>query len=57
MIKCMNKNVQVGFGEVIGNPCRHDDEKRDGDRGKMLKGISRSAFFYLPAKVVFNLLF
>ncbi|CAG8566574.1 1766_t:CDS:10, partial [Dentiscutata heterogama] len=42
MIKCMNKNVQVGFGEVIGNPCRHDDEKRDGDRGKMLKAMQIS---------------
>ncbi|CAG8739633.1 15297_t:CDS:10, partial [Gigaspora margarita] len=42
MIKCMSKNVQVGFGEVIGNPCRHDDEKRDGDRGKMLKAMQIS---------------
>ncbi|CAG8624045.1 14825_t:CDS:10 [Acaulospora morrowiae] len=42
MIECMNKEVQVGFGEVIGNPCRHDDDKRDGDREKMLKAMQIS---------------
>ncbi|CAG8696577.1 1758_t:CDS:10, partial [Acaulospora morrowiae] len=42
MIECMNKEVQVGFGEVIGNPCRHDDEKRDSDREKMLKAMQIS---------------
>ncbi|RHZ76218.1 hypothetical protein Glove_200g3 [Diversispora epigaea] len=40
--KNQKDHVQVGFGEVVGNPCRHDDEKRDGDRGKMLKAMQIS---------------
>ncbi|CAJ0650612.1 6657_t:CDS:10 [Entrophospora sp. SA101] len=37
MVKFLSKDIQVGFGEVVGNPCKHDDNKLNEDREKMLK--------------------
>lgn len=52
MIKCMSKDFQVGFCKVIGNPCRHNEMEM---KERCLEVYQRG-YFYLPAKVVFNLL-
>ena len=38
IMKVMCLDLQVAFGEVVGNACDTDDAKRDGDWEKLLKG-------------------
>ena len=36
--------IQVAFGEVVGNAYYNDDVKMNGDREKILKGKMKSSF-------------
>jgi len=38
--------IQVAFGEVVGNAYYHDDVKMNGDREKILKGKVKSSFLF-----------
>ena len=38
--------IQVAFGEVVGNAYYHDDLKMNGDREKILKGKVKSSFLF-----------
>ena len=38
IMKVTNIDVQVGFGEVVGNACIKDDKKACEDKIKILKG-------------------
>ncbi|CAG8745769.1 5228_t:CDS:2, partial [Funneliformis caledonium] len=44
MMKFLSKEIQIGFGEVVGNPCKHDDSKMNEDREKLLKAMQLSLY-------------
>jgi hypothetical protein len=37
-MKVINIDLQVGFGEVVGNACIKDDKKACEDKAKLFKG-------------------
>nr|CAG8589898.1 175_t:CDS:2 [Entrophospora candida] len=36
-MRLLGIDFQIGYGEIVGNPCYHDDSKRDEDCEKVLK--------------------
>ncbi|CAJ0825647.1 9775_t:CDS:10, partial [Entrophospora sp. SA101] len=46
IMRLLGIDFQIGYGEVVGNPCYHDDSKRDEDCEKVLKDKKRDVFIY-----------
>ena len=46
MIKFLSKDIQIGFGEVVGNPCKHDDFKMNEDRDN----VNQECVFYFTSE-------
>ena len=46
-MKVGNRNVQIGFGEVIGNAFKQDEKKLNEDHEKLLKGKNRKFQFLI----------
>ncbi|CAI2192888.1 10870_t:CDS:10, partial [Funneliformis geosporum] len=44
IMKANNVDYQIGFGEVVGNACIHDDKKMTEDQEKMLKAMQLGLF-------------
>ncbi|GBB90639.1 hypothetical protein RclHR1_17660003 [Rhizophagus clarus] len=44
IMKANNVDYQIGFCEVVGNACIHDDQKMIGDREKILKSMQLGLF-------------
>ncbi|GBC45676.2 uncharacterized protein OCT59_013563 [Rhizophagus irregularis] len=44
IMKANNVDYQIGFCEVVGNACIHDDQKMVGDREKILKSMQLGLF-------------